>query len=297
MTGAGSATVAFALEDDFADGPGAESDWIQPGTDITVGNLSVENALQRVRNPDDPTPCGSREGNFEGAASVQFTLTGDEWHDLVFADDGDALPNEPMAAPSSVWYFGADLLDGDEARTPTGAIVGDAQVSYQQGGEVTVDLTILYADEPDDVDAPTEIQTPDCDAVYTWHGTDLDIDDVGQSLLQTATLSLSNLARFRRGQGRHPHDAVVGAIEPSFSTDATFTERGQLELAYGGTTPSETIDKADGTLTFENGNGDTIEYSLKGLQPTSYDWSNLVNPDEDLSEPVDYHVADVEVVE
>ncbi|WP_254768233.1 phage tail tube protein [Salinilacihabitans rarus] len=302
MTGAGSATVAYALEqtyggslvDEDSDGT---PEWYQPGVDVTVGDLSVENALERIRQPDDPTPAGSREGNFEGAASVSFTLTDDNFHDLVFADGGTALPSSPMAAPSSTWYFGVDHVDGNEARTPTGAIVVDATINYQQGADVTVELTMLYGDEPDDVTAPSSITQPSDADVFTWHGADLTVDAVDQTLMQTASLSLSGLARFRRGQSRHPFDAVVGAIEPSLSTDATFTENAQLQAAYGGaTTPQDTIGKVSGSLSFQNGQGTTISYDLTGLQPTSYGWNDLVNPDEDLSEAVEYHVADVAVV-
>ena len=296
MTGAGSATVAFTVESAFNAGPDATDPvWYQPGTDITVGDLSVENALQRVRNPDDATPMGSREGNFEGAASVQFTLTDDNWHALIPGlASGAALSDAGVKAPSSAWYFGVDIGSGSEARTPTGAVVIDASVNYQEGQNVTVELTIIYADESDHL--PGEIVQPSVDQVYTHHGTDLIVDTVGQSMLQSATLSMSNLARFRPQQDRHPYDAVVGAIEPSFQSAAIFDGPDQLELAYGGTTPSDTVDTADGTLTFENGLAETIEYSLTDLQPTSYSWDALVDPDTDLTEPITYHVADVGVV-
>ncbi len=292
MTGAGSATVAYVLEDDFGDGPGEGEDWIQPGIDITIGDLSVEKALQRRRNPDDPRPVGSGKGDWEGAISVSFTKTDDNFHDLVFADDGTALPDAPTGVPSAAWYFGVDLVDGDDERTPTGAVVVDAQVNYNQGEDVTVDLTIVYGDEPDDIDAPDTIQQPDDDDAYVSHGTDLDVDGVSQTLLQTATLSLSNLARFRRGPEIKPYDAVTGAIEPSFTSDATYTERDQLDIAVTGEVE---LEKVDGTFTVENAKGETTAYELKDMQPSNYSWSDLVNPDADLSEPIDYHVRTVEV--
>jgi len=121
MTGAGSATVAYTVEDSYGSGPVAEPTWYQPGMNVTVGDLSVEQALERVRHPNDPTPAGSREGNWEGALSVSFELTDDNFHDLVFADGGTALPNSPMRAPSSTWYLAVDMPDGTtESRTPTG---------------------------------------------------------------------------------------------------------------------------------------------------------------------------------
>jgi len=294
MTGAGSATVAYTVEDSFGDGPSADPTWRQPFIDVTVGDLSVEQALERNRQPDDPTPAGSREGNWEGAASVSGTLCDDNWHEIVFADGGTALPHSTMEAPSAAWYFAVELPDGTtESRTPTGAIVTEATINYEQGSDVTVELTILYGFEPTDIAAPGTIGQPSESDAFSWHGTTFDVDGMGQSLLQSSTLSLAGLARFRRGQGRHPYDAVVDAIEPSLSSDATFTERDQLAMAVDDV--DDAVGKAPATLSFENGQGTTIGYNLSEVQPTSYGWSDLVTADTDLSEPIDYHVADVEV--
>ncbi len=298
MTGAGSATVATTVEDEFNAGPATDPVWFQPGIDVSVTELTVEQALERSRHPDSPLPAGSREGNFEGGLGVEWTLTDANFHDLVFADGGTALPTEPMPAPSATWYFAVQLPDGTtEARTPTGTIVTDAEITYEQGNDVRVSLTMLYADEPDDVTAPadTDIEQPSEDEAYSWHGTTFSVDGLGQPLMQTATVSLSALARFRRGQSRHPYDAVVDAIEPSFSSDAVFTERDQLALAVDDVDASsyEEVDKVPGSVTFENGQGSTIEYAMEGLQPTTYSWSDLVAADSNLSEPIDYHVTNI----
>jgi len=294
MTGAGSATVAATVEDEFNAGPAADPMWFQPGIDVGVTDLTVEQALERSRHPNTPLPAGSREGNFEGGLGLEWSLTDANFHDLVFADGGSALPEDPMAAPSATWYFAVQLPDGTtEARTPTGTIVIDAEITYEQGNDIRVSLTMLYAEEPDDVTAPSDadIQQPSEDEVYSWHGTTFSVDGLNQPLMQTATISLSGLARFRRGQSRHPYDAVVDAIEPSFSTDAVFTERDQLALAVDDV--DEQVAKVPGSMEFENGQGDTIEYAMEGLQPNTYGWSDLVAADTDLSEPIDYHVTNI----
>ena len=303
MTGAGSATVAYAMEQSYG-GALVDSDsdgtpeWFQPGIDISITDLTVEQALERSRHPNNPLPAGSREGNFEGGLGVEFTMTDANFHDLVFADGGTALPTSPMAAPSSTWYLAVQLPDGTtESRTPTGAVVTDAEISYEQGNDVRVTLTLIYGDEPDNVTAPAagDIQQPSVADVYSWHGTSFTVDTVGQALMQSSTISLSGLARFRRGQSRHPNDAVADAIEPSFSSDAVFTERDQLALAVDGVDSGsyEQVGKVAGSVTFENGQGSTIEYAMEGLQPTTYSWSDLVAADTDLSEPIDYHVTNV----
>lgn len=301
MTGAGSATVAYAVEDSYGSLP-TDPTWRQPGIDVTVSDLTVDQALERSRQPDDPTPVGSRARNWEGALGLSWTLTDANFHELVFADGSTDLPSGPTRAPSSTWYLATELPDGTtEPRTPTGAIVQDASISYQQGDDVTVELTILYGDEPDDVTAPADadIKQPSEGDAYSWHGASFDVDGLNQPLMQSTTLSLSGLARFRRGQDRHPYDAVVDAIEPSFSTDAVFTERDQLALAVDDVDSNsyEEVGAVTGEFALENGAGDTITYTLSDLQPTSYAWNDLVAPDADLTEPIDYHVADVSAEE
>ncbi|AGN33840.1 hypothetical protein HALG_00052 [Halorubrum virus CGphi46] len=294
MTGAGSATAAYAVENAYGELP-ADPTWIQPGLNVTVSELSVDQALSRIRTPDDPTPVGSRLGNFEGALAVSWDLTGANFHDLVFADGGTALPSAPTRAPSATWYFDVTLPDGTtEPRTPTGTIVPDASITYEQGEAVGVELTMLYGDEPDDVTAPAdaEIQTPSQDDVYSFHGASFSVDTLNQPLMSSATLSLTGLARFRRGQDRHPYDAVADAIAPEFQTDAVFTERDQLALAVDDVdTPApETVGSVPAEFGLENGQGDTITYTLEGCSPANYAWSDLVAPDADLSEPITYQV-------
>ncbi|RLM67628.1 hypothetical protein [Halorubrum sp. Atlit-26R] len=298
MPGAGSANVAFTTEPEFGAGPGTDPTWTQPGIDVNVTDLSVQQALERSRHPDSPLPQGSRPRDFEGGIGIEFTLTDANWHDLVFADGGTALPEEGVRAPSSAWYFATTLPDGTtEPRTPTGTIFTDAEVLYERAADIRVSLTGIYGFEPDDLTAPADgaIEQPSSEDAFSYHGASFSVDGLNQPLMQSATISLTGLARFRRGQGRHPYNAVTGAIEPAFSTDAIFTERDQLALAVDDVDDSdyEQIGKVSGELTFENGQGDTIEYALDDLQPTSYSWSDLVAADTDLTEPIDYHVTNV----
>ena len=299
MPGAGSANVAFTPEPEFGAGPGTDPTWTQPGIDISVTDLTVEQALERSRHPDSPLPQGSRPRDFEGGIGIEFTLTDANWHDLVFADGGTALPVEGVTAPSSAWYFATTLPDGTtEPRTPTGTVITDAEVLYERASDIRVSLTGIYGFEPDDITAPADgaIQQPSDEDAFSYHGASFSVDGLNQPLMQSATISLTGLARFRRGQSRHPYNAVTGAIEPAFSTDAIFTERDQLAAAVDDVDANnyEQIGKVPGELSFENGQGDTIEYALSDLQPTSYGWANLVAADTDLSEPIDYHVSMVE---
>lgn len=301
MTGAGAAEVAFTTETDFREISDTPT-WIQPGEDISVGSASLENALQRARQPDDPRPDGSYEGNLEGAYNISFSMTDTEFHDLVFADAGTALASSAMFAPTATWYLGADVLDNTQERFLSGAAVESASIAYDQGGPVTVDLTIIYADEPEvggtHGSAPSTIQQPTKDDIARWHGVSLDIDGVAVEDLQSASLELSGLARFRRGQSRFASDAVVGAYEPSLTVQAILADDTQRSLAYGSSTatqPLDTIDETPATLTIDNPAGTLATYNLAGIQPVSFDFSDLVSPDTDITDPTNYHVKDVTV--
>jgi len=186
----------------------------------------------------------------------------------------------------------------DDPRPQNSGVITDAEIVWSQGEDVRISLTISFADEPDGTSAPSDsdITQPSVDGVHAFHGADIDVGSTYQSLLSTMTLSLSNLARMRYGQSQIADSATIAGYEPSLSTDATFTESDQLTRALSGRSSGALVDTTTATIPFTNGNGDTIEYSVSGAQPESHDWSDLVNPDTELSEPTEYHVANVEVV-
>jgi len=297
---AGSAEVAFAVEDTFATLPDVPS-WIQPGLDIEVGSASLERALTRARNPDDPRPIGSREGNREVALTITFSLTDADFHDLVFANTGTSLATGASLAPTATWYLSSDVIGNTEERFIQGAAVESVTWNYSQGEDVTVELTIIGGQEigGEDGNAPAtpgSIDQPTKGEKVTFAGTDFQLDAASVSKLQSLSLSVSGMARFRRGQQQEPVDAVVGAYEPSLTLEAILEDSTRRELAYGSsgaTQPADEIDTTPATLTFDNPDGNVATYSLTSLQPTTYSWNSLVSPDTDITDPVDFHLTDV----
>ena len=300
MTGAGSSEVAFSLEDSFATLPGTPS-WTQPGLDLEVGSASLERALTRARNPDDPRPIGSREGNREVALSITFSLTDADFHDLVFANGGTSLATGAMLAPTATWYLSSDVIGNTEERFIQGAAVESVTWNYSQGEDVTVELTIIGGQEIGGEDGnapstPSAIDQPTKGEKVTFAGTDFQLDAASVSKLQSLSLSITGMARFRRGQQQEPVDAVVGAYEPSLTLEAILEDSTRRELAYGSsgaTQPEDEIDTTPATLTFDNPAGNVATYSLTDLQPTTYSWQSLVSPDADITDPVDFHLTDV----
>lgn len=298
MTGPGAAEVAYAVEDSYNTLPGSPT-WKQPGMDIEVGSASLENALQRSRHPDSPLPQGSRPGNLEGAYNITFSQDKDQdIHELIFPKSSNTqLASGADTVPTATWYLSADVIGDTEERFLAGAAVESVTWNYNQGQKNTVDLTVIYGDEPEvggsHGSAPGAISQPAKADIVMWSDTDFQIDAASVSKLQSLSLTISGLARFRRGQQREPVDAVVGAYEPSLSVQAILEDNTQQQLAYGSSTavePLDTIDETDCTLIFDPASN----LNVIGVQPNSFDWSQLVS-EEDVQDPTEYHVKNVSV--
>lgn len=305
MTSAGSARIAAVPEDSFLTLPGTPN-WFQPGENVDVGSASLERALTRARQPDDPRPDGSRPGNKEGALDLTYALTDTQFHDLVFpATSPVGLAREASRAPTATYYIEADLLDTTQDRFLAGAATESLSINYSQGEEVTVNQTIIYADEPEvggtygSAPADGDITQPTKDDIVMFHGADLQIDGTSIAELQSFSIDISGMARFRRGQSQTATEAVVGAYEPTLNVEATFLDGTQKEYAYGSAgavEPETEVVGRPGTATFANVAGNVVSYDLGNLQPTTYDWSDLTSPDTDITDPVTYQMTDVSVV-
>ncbi|ELZ96056.1 hypothetical protein C440_05682 [Haloferax mucosum ATCC BAA-1512] len=301
--GAGSSTVAFTPEPSFGADPDMETATFNlPFKNPTIGEASLSNELRRIRDPDSVVSVASLAQNFQGALNISGELSTNNWHQLVFNNDAnDGF--EPGRMPSSRWYLGVDYLTDQAIATSERelamCIVTDAQITYQQGGAVTLDLTMIYGDEKlSSSITPSNIQKPTDSEIVAFHGFDVQIDGVSIDKLQNATLSLSPSARFHRGTSRHPVDAVIGDVTPTLSTTGIYSGPGAVERAFGdtgATTPADRLTAVNGTVSTTNGSGTTTSYNLTGLKPQSYNWQDLVAPDTDLTDPVTYNVSNVTV--
>jgi hypothetical protein len=303
MTAAGSAEVAYRVEDGFQ--TAGAGDWKQPGLNVSVGDLSVDNNAQRNRQPDSPVSAGSTAGNFTGTATVDFDLTDSN----VFADlvagiaGGGSLSGAGLSAPTAEWYFAADALDNSLTQFESniafnGVAVTSAEIDYTEGEPINVSLSLEASGLSGN--APTTISQPSADQVFTHHGTSATIGGLAQSGLQSATLSLDGLARRQEQQERGPRVMVVDEMEPELTTDAVFSEVDQLDLALNGGSSGSVLQQlqaaSSGGLTFENGNGTTIQFEIVDPTPNNYSWNDLVAPDSDLTEEVVYQAHDVSLV-
>lgn len=148
MTGPGSATVAWVAEDSMYVQPETPT-WRQTGMDIVVNDASLDRALERARQPDSPRPQGSREGNREGALGITFSQTTQQnWHELAFPESTNtALASSSQLAPTATFYLSADIPGNTQDRFLIGAAIESVTWNYNQGQKNTVDWTIVYGDE------------------------------------------------------------------------------------------------------------------------------------------------------
>lgn len=303
MTGAGAAEAAYAAESGtgstgFGDLPDTPT-WKQPFIDMEVTDASLDNALTRARQPDDPRPVESREGNLEGAFTVSGTMTNTNFHELVFPEStNSSLATSAALAPTATWYIKSDLLSGTADRFLAGAAVESVAWNYQQDEDLSVDLTIIYGAGEKDITTPSSISQPSVSDAIPFHGVSWQLNAAEVNKLQSLTVEISGMARFRRGQQREAVDAVVGAYEPSVSQQAIVEDETHTQIAYGSTTASsteDTIDKQSGTLTVDNSSGTVATYNVNNMQPTTYNWSDLIAADTDLTDPIDLHAQEVAV--
>lgn len=296
MTGAGAASLAFVKETSFLTLPGTPS-YYAFGRNPTVTELSLQNALQRLREPDAVEAVESVKQNFEGAFAVEATVSADVHSNvegLVFNNAGTAF--QAGRPPSATVYAGIDYLDGTAERALEGCIPISYDIAYQQGGETRYTLTMAYADESEATTlTPSAVTQASEGSSVMWHGTDLTVNAVTISKLQSARLSIANISRFQRGGSPTPEDIVVAAPETTLDMTAIFSDpEEQLDLAYGGGTvsaPQDTLTSVSGSLALTAADGTAVStYNLSKLKVDGYDWQDLISADTDLTEPTTFHV-------
>jgi len=298
MTGAGTAEMAFAKEDSFLGSLVGTPDYFEPGRDPTVQELSLERALARQRKPGSVWSVQSVAENLEGAFGVQFTLDDGQQshvHDIVF-NGTSPVTLVPGLAATSRWYLGLDYYAGGAQATVERVAKGcaplDYTVEYQQGGQIRISITFVYADEEYNTTIMPSSISEATGSSGQWHGMDLSIGGTTQVKEQSATLSLSNISRLQRGSEAIAVEAVTGPVEATLDLTAIFSETDQLELAYGGsgqTSTSATMDDVAGSITLSAGGAQVVDYQLAQLKPDSYAWENLING-EDTTESVTFNV-------
>lgn len=295
MTGAGSATVAWAEESSYNGGLVASPTYREPGRNVQVQTAELSNNTLKILAPGDAEARRYLAQNLAGQLSVSFVVMNDEYHRLVFNDaNTDWKTGRPTSAE---WFLGLDYLSGTVERQLQGWFCSEFQVQYQgPDAPVRVTLTGPYADEDKNTTiTPSSIQRTGTEVA--GHKMDLDINGTDQSKEQTVTFTASGIYRGIPGSQRVLEDAVNSNPDVQLLVDTVYSENDQLEIAYGspGSSATQTSldDGINATLDFSSGGSSIANYTLDNLYSETYDWQDLVNPDTDITESIVLNVAGV----
>jgi hypothetical protein len=301
MTGAGSGSLAFVVEDSFNTLPGSPQ-YYEFGRNVTISELELTNALQRTRAVGEVESVESIAQRLEGAFAVEAVVSNDvhdEVHNLIFNDGGTGFA--PGAAPSGRVYAGLDYLSGTAERELQACIPLEYSVTYEEDSLVRYSLSMAYADEALNTSiTPSSVTAVSEGSSVPYHGAGLTIDSNAQGeYLQSATLSISGISRFRRGAQRAPVDAVMGPCETTFDTSVIITGTDELELAYGSasaTAPQDLVGGVPASLDLATAGGTPVTtYNLSDATPESHAWSDLVAAETNTTEDIAWQVNGVSV--
>ncbi|MEA5387124.1 hypothetical protein VB779_08685 [Haloarculaceae archaeon H-GB11] len=300
MTGAGSGELLLAHEDSFkgtvtdSDSSGTPETY-EFGRDPTITELDLQRTLARMRQQGNVEAVESVATQVEGAVAVEAAVSDDvhsEIETLVFNDGGTSFkagrPN------SGRIYTSVDYLDGTESRELIGVIPLEYSVSYGGDGMLRYSLVLGYATEDRDVSIPTgDVTRVSTGTSVPFHGFTLTLDSAAVTKLQTAQLTISNIARFQRGGDPSPVDAVIAAPETELTMEAIIDTSRFSEVVYGtsgATSVQDTVDSFSGSATLD-ANGTTVStYNLPKIKPANRATNNLVDADNDTTEQLSFNV-------
>jgi len=299
MTGAGSGQLVAAGEQNFMgslvdDDSDGNPDLFKLGRNPTITELSLSNQLEAMRQGDEAWAVEDVKQNFEGAFSVEATVSEDvhtQIEDNLVLNAADTI--EPGLSTSGRIFAGVDYLSGTATEEYLGCIPLEYSVNYEQGSNVTYSLSMAYADQqPDPTTDLTTATEVTAGTTVGFHGFDLSIDGTTVSDLQSATLSMSDLSRFHRGADPTPTRGVTAAPSAELTANALFTEPTRLDLARGNASsaPPDRLDSVAGTITLTGPAGTLRTYNLQNLKPDTHNWNEIVSA-EDANDETTFSVT------
>lgn len=307
MTGAGSGQLLLAHEQTFkgslvdSDNSGSP-DWYQVGRDPTLPDgPTISRNLQRLNSGQSVESEESVAQNVNGSVTIDAVVSEDvhkEIEQFVFNDNGVQFQT---GRPNTARIFvSSDYLGGNQDRVLFGCIPQDYSVSYEQGGLVSYSLQVGYAEERTDQSLPLTDITPVTDGSSAiFHGFDLQYDGISVAKLQSAELSISNIADWHYDGEPIPDDAVIRKPETSLDFTAIVTSQtpDRTEVQYGAAN-ADTIQDTMASVAAEFAIGvagsNLSTYQLSAVKPDSTSWANTIASD-DTTESVSCHVNGVGV--
>lgn len=296
--GAGAASVAWTPESDYLGGPTGSPTYYLPGANVQTQDIEIERNLATIRVPDDVEAKDWVAQNFDGALGIQFVLTDDNFHRLVFNSSFTGFTSG--AVNSAEWYLGADLSSGSTVeRQVKGWAPGQATINYSGTTELTTaTLTGPYGDEEKNTSlTPGSLVDNTGGDEVPGHGAELQVNGSRITKLTDATITFSDISRLIPDSNTlKPVDAVAGPVQQSVSLSAIYDGSDLYELALGGsaaTSVQDFVDAASFTATFDRDGTTIADFTFDTVKPTNYNWSDLVTGEPALGEEIEFNATSV----
>ena len=290
MTGAGSSSFAWAAEESYLGGVGDNPVYRMPGSNASVDTSELTRNLLEIYAPGDIETQEFLAQQLEGQLDVSWILSNDQFHRLIFNDGFTGFTSG--LANSAEWYLGVDYIGGTTERQIQGWAPATANIEYSGSTEaVRVTITGAYGDEDINTSITPGTIEETSDEV-PGHGATLKIDGtaVGDKL-QSATLSIENIARLQRGASQKPIEAIAGNVSTSVDMSSIYDGPERYERVLGSdgaTTVEETVESVPATLSFDVAGSEVASYDIARVAPNTYNWTDLINNDADLNEDVTF---------
>jgi hypothetical protein len=277
------------------------------GTDATVGATEGSNALRRVFRPGKRAAIQQLAMVFDGAFSVQFTMTNPWWFRTLMGapsmtDNGDGTFTYEYSfsvdgSPDTIRIIEGHEQSGKE-RVLKGCMVTRVTIDTSVEEEAQVSLEGAYADEeilePASLTAQPETQYDP----MTFAEGSVSVGGAVEAYVQSMGLSIENQIDPIREMGtRFAIDYNPKVIQPTVDFSKIFHgEHDSLEKMYGGTgntSPQENADDNEAAVDMDFDNGVSAgsgqnkgTFGISGTLIDSYDESGIGDPQADLEENI-----------
>lgn len=298
MPGAGSGALVMGRETEplgtLVETDGSP-DLFQIGRDDSVDEFQINNQLIDLSKGDSVFDVESVGGNYQGQVTVSANVSADVHGDIeqiVFNDGGTGIVQGQ--ANTARAFIDSQYLGGTEDLELIGATPTEYSIEYQQGETVGYTLTLSFADlEPSPTTDLSTATEASAGSTVVWHGFDLQIDAGGIENLQSATFSISEIARLIYGASKTANNAVIASPTPTLEATATFTEPNLIDIAKGGAdaVPSDDLQSSPATIDLTSSGGTAVStYDLEQVTPDTGSLGELLSA-ENTTESATFNVT------
>ena len=294
MTGAGSGDLVIDIEDSFTTAP-STPDPHRLGRNPTVDSSQLLNNTEELSQDGEIENQETQPQRFRGELTLSSYVSGSTYPTIMdFVFDGAGVFSGPKPTSARI-YEGVDYATGVAQKEWVGCIPQSYKLLWD-GDRLRQTLSVLAADVNYDTSiTPSDVTGPALDSTVPRHGMSLDIDSTTVSRLQSAELSIENIAQLIYGPPRIAIDTSMQKPTTSLSMAAILGDNtpSRIEAALGGTgatTPQDDVQPRSATITLDSASSTVATWTLPQITPDTYSWSDVVG-EANAMEEIDYPVT------